>query len=222
MTLNEIIAEYRKDADDSKTPPFASNTQLMADANEAENEACSRGRLLLDSTTAEICELNFTAGDSGLITLDPRIISIKRAMWSGRTTPLLPRLQVRMDEEMPGWESHPTEPQPTFYVTDYQTDAIKLVRTPSENGTVLLSVWRYPLEPMESLDSEPEIKPAYHRGLVQWILFRVYNRQDAELYDAKKAAYAFALFVRQFGEERSARNQAWQRNEMPVFPEPLC
>ena len=97
MTLEQLISAYRGDADDVKTPPFVSDEDLTDYANEAQDEACVRGRLLVDSTL----RLTFSAGGSPILDLDPRVISIRRVTWVGRTLALLPRLTARMDDDYP-------------------------------------------------------------------------------------------------------------------------
>ena len=107
-------------------------------------------------------------------------------------------------------------------MTDVAEQVIRPYPAPTGSGTVALSVYRYPLDPMVAPEDEPEIRPRYHRGLVQWMLFRVFSRPDADHFNADKADRARKLFIQQFGEEPSARNLAWRTHEMIWFPEPLC
>lgn len=221
MTLQNLIDAYRGDADDHELKYFATDEDLIDYANEAQEQACVRARLLVDSTSA-ITSLAFTAGGSPILALDSRVISLRRVTWSGRTLALLPRLTARMDDEYPGWEAHPTQEAPSIYVTDVATQAIRIYPTPTVSGTLRLSVYRYPLDPMVEPGDEPEICLYHHRGLVQWMLFLVFSRPDADSFNADKADRARKLFIQQFGEERSARNEAWRANEMISLPDPLC
>lgn len=222
MTLAELIRLFRREADDLKTPQLWSDEELIEYANDGQEQACRRAKLLLDSETASICRLGFTAGDSPVLTLSPLIIDVRRAAWVGRTIPLVPRLMARMDEEYPGWESHTAPLEPSIYVTDVQTRAIRLYRTPLVSGVVALQVFRLPLDKMTEDGDEPSIPVYAQRGLVEWMLYMAYKKQDADTFDARKSNDAYNLFVREYGEAKSARNQAWIQQEMRVFPSPLC
>lgn len=221
MMLSELISTYRYEADDRKTPYLLSDVELKEFANDGQNEACRRARLLLDSTTAATCRLTFTAGGSPVLKLDPRVIQVRRVVWTGRSLPLRPRLTSQMDLDFPGWETQPTQEEPSLYVTDVAPQAIRIYPTPSVSGALGLSVYRLPLDPMVELDAVPEIPEYAHRGLLQWMLFRAFGKTDADTFDTKKSATAYSLFVKEFGETQSARNLAWQRNEMPSLPDPL-
>lgn len=220
MNLGDLIELYRRDADDKKSPPFCSDEDLIEYANDAELEACRRARLILDSTTPALCRLSFTAAGSPVVRLDARVISVRRMVWPGRSLPLYSRLTGQMDEEFPGWETH-TGQEPSLYVTDVQTQALRLYPIPTASGTLQLSVYRLPLAPMEGLEDEPEIQERARRGLVQWMLFMGLGKQDADSFNAGKSAAAYKLFSQEYGEAHSARNDAWIVNEMAVLPAPL-
>lgn len=219
-TLADLIALYRLETDDRKTPFLWSDPELTEYANDAQNEAARRARLLLDSTTAAICRLAFTAGGSPVLRLDPRVIQVRRMLWTGRSLPLQPRLVAQMDGDFPGWETH-TGREPSLYVTDVQTQAIRLYPTPTVSGSVALSVYRLPLDPMTAKDDEPEIPEYAQRGLLQHMLWRGYGKQDADTLDKTKAVTAYKLFVQEYGEAHSARNIAWMTQEMVTMPESL-
>ena len=224
MQLSDLIKLFRLEADDLKVQPLWSDEELIEFANDGEEQACRRARLLLESTTDSVCSISFTAGDSPVLTLSPLILDIRSVRWVGRTSALVPRLTARMDEEYPGWEALAVQPQqqPSVYVTDVQTQAIRLHPTPGLSGTVAMQVFRLPIDKMAALGDEPSIPVYAHRGLLQWMLYRAYAKQDADSLDAGKAKNAYSLFVQEYGDAKSARNQAWMQQEMRVFPDPLC
>lgn len=49
MTLEELIAQFRTDADDTARPYLWGDDDLIRWFNEAVNEACRRSHLLVDS-----------------------------------------------------------------------------------------------------------------------------------------------------------------------------
>ena len=77
MTLAELIASARADVDDAAATYLCSDTRFKEFANEAEEQAARRGRLLLDSSTAAICQLAVTA-NTEFVDLDERIIFVRR------------------------------------------------------------------------------------------------------------------------------------------------
>lgn len=221
MTLQDLISVYRYEADDRKTPYLLSDVELKEFANDAQNEACRRARMLLDSTTTSVCRLTFTAGGSPVLQLDPRVIHVRRVGWTGRSLALQPRLTSQMDLDFPGWDTHATQQEPSVYVSDVAPQAIRIYPTPAVSGTVGLSVYRLPLDPMGELDDVPEIPEYAHRALLQWVLFRSYSKHDVDVFDSAKAGTAYKLFVQEFGEAQSARNLAWMHQEMQSLPDPL-
>jgi hypothetical protein len=86
MTLEQLICLYREQSFDNGTPPFCSNELLTIYANEAQDEACRRGDLLRDSSSA-VCTIAFAADDES-VAIDPRIIEIQRAKVNGRVVAL--------------------------------------------------------------------------------------------------------------------------------------
>ena len=216
MTLVELIALYRIESNDRATPPFVDEAQLTEFANEAEEEACRRAELLRDSTAA-LCSLAFASGVA-VVSLDPRIIDMRRVRLASDPLPLSVLAVDEMDELSPAWEDETGTPRAV--VTGYQSNALRLYPIPTAADTLRLTVTRLPLEPMANDDDAPEICASYHRALVQWMLYRVYSIQDSELLDTDKAAKCLANFEREFGRRQSARNEQWraERHSMTATP----
>lgn len=219
MNLAGLIALYRLESGDDASPPFVADTSLMELANEAQEEACRRADLLKDSTTTAICTVAVTAG-TPTITLDARIIDVKRVKMASETVPLAPAMLDEMDEASPGWDTQTGKPR--AYIPDYQSGAIRLWPNPTANESLALTVTRLPLADMNDLLDAPEIRASYHRALVQWMLYRVYSIQDAELYDAQKADKCLANFEREFGKRQSARNEQWRRERHNLTAAPIA
>ena len=53
-----------------------------------------------------------------------------------------------------------------------------------------------------------EILPRYQPYLLEWVRFRAYSKQDAEVFNPAKAKASEALFISQFG-QASAVNEHW-------------
>lgn len=219
MNLSDIRSLFRFEADDNKEPFFASNAEILEWANDAQNEACRRGRLLVDSTTAAICTISVLAATT-TYALDPRVISLRRATLASDRTRLT--LSSYRDFDSAGgsgarwggdsgasaqWEDDTGAP--TNAITDMGTGKIRLYPIPVATDTVRLTVVRLPLEELAADTDEPEINPRFHRNLRHWLLYRYYSKQDADTFDASKAAVALGLFESEFGKASRAIEEEW-------------
>lgn len=218
MNVAGLIGLYRFESGDDAQPPFVTDERLIALAVEAEEEACRRAELLRDSTSA-MCSVAVTA-DNAVVTIDPRIIDVRRARLASDTFPLGTLTVDEMDEAHPGWEDETGTPRAV--VTGYQTNALRLWPVPTANDTLRLTVTRLPLTDVNAVDDTPEIPAPYHRKLAQWLLYRVYSVQDSELFDAQKADKCLAAFEREFGKEQSARNEQWRRERIQISATPIA
>lgn len=212
MNLGELIDSYRQESFDTRKPPFVSDSVLTQFANQAEQEACRRAHLLVDST-APFCSVDVSTGDD-LVQLDPVIINVRRAKLSISAYSLTPVRAEEMDRVNPGWERHTGTP--TTYVTDYQTGYIRLYPSIKQSATLTMTVSRLPMDDMEYMEDEPEIRKEYHPGLVNWLLYRAYSKQDSDIFNADKAAASLRLFEAEFGQKASARNEQWMRDRTTI------
>lgn len=212
MNLEEIIRLFREESVDKERPYFWSDDLLKIFASEAQREACRRSNLLIDSTSA-FCSVPVAPNDP-LVKLDPSIVNVMRAKLSISTYALSPVRAEEMDRVNPGWETHIGTP--TTYVTNYQTDHIRLYPNSQVGADLNLTVSRLPVSDMTAMEDEPEIRVEYHQGLIQWMLHRAYSRHDADTFDPEKAAKAIAAFEQEFGKRTSARNEKWQRDRPMV------
>lgn len=211
MTLAELITLFRNEADDVAEPYLWSDDELLEFANDAEAEAARRARLLVDSTTAELCSLAVAAAAGGLVPLDARVMFVRAARLAGEL-PLGRATVADMLEINPFWQDARAG-RPRLFVTDYQTGALQLWPAPDADATLKLTVVRTPLAEMNDGQDSPEIAPRWHRSLRHWMLYRAYSKQDAEANDPKKAADSLALFEQEFGKKSSAIDEAWIARE---------
>lgn len=178
-----------------------STEEMYAYVNEAENEACRRARLLVDSSTAAICQIPLVAGTS-VYTFDERIIFIKRGMLTDGVKPLNKASHVIMDESIQGWEAHSGTVE--TFVTGLFSSKLKLYKNPSSSGTLNLTVIRTPLVEMTLPDDSPEIPTRFHKALILWVKHKAFNVQDSELFDRNKADIHLLEFEKYFGKRCAA------------------
>ena len=218
MNLRDLILLFRTEVDDKAEPFLWSDEELAEYATDAENEACRRARLLIDSTTADICTYDVLAGDPW-ITLDPRVIFVRRAYVDTRTI-RLSRLSYRDLDAIPGWGAQTGTVQ--SFITDMATGKLRLYKywpaddpppVPPATATVMdtlrLTVVRLPLTPLTHLDDEIEIHERYARSLRHWMAHRAYLKRDEDTFDEKKSAQAEAMFAREFGAFSGAIEEEW-------------
>lgn len=211
MQLRELMTLFRNEVDDATEPYLWSDEEVIEFANDAQNEACRRARLLVDSSTTALCQIAVTAG-TALLDLDPRVLFVRRARFA--TYRPLDRMNMQdMECYNPFWMDATGGGTPRVFVPDYETGKLLLWPTPDADGTLLLTVVRDPLVEMDADSDIPEIAPRYHRSLRYWMMARAFGKQDAEANDPKKEATAMALFEQEFGKKSSAIDEAWIERE---------
>lgn len=218
MNLAEIVAVFRYESDDEVAPYKISNTRAIEFANDAENQACRRARLLRDASTEDVCIYTVDADDE-TVPLHASVLFVRRAIVDGESRPLLRKFMADMDAERPGWETEVGPP--IAFIPDFESGKLRLYPIPEEGLTLNLQVIRLPLAPMvdiayavgppEVLIDIPEIPARLHRELVYWMLHRLYSKKDSanETRDDKLADDYERRFAAVFGPASSAIDETW-------------
>ena len=214
MKVADLLEITRVDLDDQVEPYLWGNTELIEAAADAEYEACRRARLLIDSSTAAVCQITVTVAEP-LYALDDRVLFIRRAKMGLDERPLQ-RVSYRdLDAKVSGWEADTGAP--THYVTDFETGKVRLYPIPDTDDTLSMTVVRLPLIPLNdvslTLNATPEIKLHYHRSLRFWMMHRAYSKPDADAMDKGKAAENLDKFEAEFGKKSSAIDEEWIERE---------
>lgn len=207
MARREINDEVGRDADRR-----VQSWQMLAYANEAQDEACLRSRLLIDSSTAAICNIAIEAG-TAIYAYDPRIIFILRGQIIGANRPLSKVSRTIIDEHRPNWQNHEGEVE--CFVTGMNTGKVTFYRKPSTPATLNLTVVRRALQPMAKETDTPEINSLLHLDLILWIKHKVYNNQDSELFDKNRADVHLAAFEQKFGQRPPVIADVFDQMQIP-------
>ncbi|MFK7941811.1 MAG: DUF6682 family protein [Paracoccaceae bacterium] len=207
MKLQQLIEITRQELDDATAPYLWTDSFLLEAAVDAENEAARRGRLIVDSTTTAICQIDVVAG-TALYPLDPRVIQVNRMSFVDEAMPVTPMMVRQLDACLPGWLTEESDP-PIYWCPDYQQGQILLVGIPTSDATLKLSVERLPLVEMDQMEDEPELRPEYHRNLRHWMMYRAYSLRDSETFNLEQAALAKQMFEAEFGPARPAYDEQW-------------
>jgi hypothetical protein len=202
MTADELIAQFRSDADDRAEPYLASNADVLTWLDEGQEEACIRAKLIYESVRANVCNIAVVAGTS-VYSVHASVLDVVKASFTptGSTSPvdLILSDRIELDRIKSGWRYAVEAPQ---YLVQDDTK-VQFGCIPSDSGTLAIECYRLPLSKIEDADT-PEIGRAHHRHLVQWALFRAFGRPDAELFDAARSEKALAAFERMFGKHPDA------------------
>lgn len=206
------MAAFRNRAGDAdRAPPLWLDEEIIGYLNEAQNEACERASLILDISTAAVCQIAVVAG-TATYNVDPRVLEIKRAKLDSATRPLVETSIEQLDEEMPGWETKTGTPTHFFQTSD---TSLTLVPTPIANDTLRQRVIRLPLQPMTGPEDEPEIAERHHYRMLDWAHRCGYLKEDAETINKARASEHEAAFTANFGERPSANVQRKRRDRRP-------
>lgn len=213
MNVGDFIAAFRSDTRDLSQPFLWSDDDIVRYLNEAVDEAAERAMLIEDSATAACCSITLIP-DQATYNLHPSVIGVKRATFAGK--PLHQTSVEAEDNQGFGWENR-EGPAPQKAIVNAQTTTITFIPKPTQAGTVLLTVYRTALAPLDAsdLDAEPEIKPLYHPRLKNWLYRCAYLKRDAETLNEAEAARYEAMFDRDFGTRSSARVRTKRNDKRP-------
>lgn len=108
-------------------------------------------------------------------------------------------------------------------ISGWDLDATHLVLTnaPRTSDTLRLTVQRLPLADLMA-DSGPEIGVQHHYRLIDWALRCAYLKQDAETFDAEKAARYERMFAESFGLRQDANVLRKHRRKSPRVTRPIA
>ena len=256
---NDVINVFRSIADDTVPPYDWSDDELQVWAQEAEDEAARRTRMLRDSSSSVAYALVLGTGVQ-FLTLDPRIIYIKRVHLASKSWALVKKHKSDLDTIFPGWDLPGTNNlnlgDINHYCLDHDSGQIWFDSPSPVADTVYLTVIRTPLMPMSleidksilvtgsatqtmtttgtntvfgtntwtvssivtsSADSELPLR--YKYSLMQWLIFRAYEKQDSETNDPEKSAAGLAKFEAEFGVKRSAQDEQYMVEQYGYDPD---
>jgi len=134
------------------------------------------------------------------------VIFVRRATLASSNAPMIPKVVRSMDEEIPGWEGAMAS-VPRVFIPDWQTGYLRFWPPAVASGTVNMTVVRAPLDVAGDGD-DLEIAPRYQPFLLDWVRYRAYSKQDAEVFNATKVKDSAEAFEKQFG-KASAVNEHW-------------
>ena len=198
MTLADLIRRFRTLAGDTKAPQFWKDADITDWLNDAQVQACVRGRLLLEDANPAMCVIDIEA-DRHTYPLHEKLYELVRldykATGESCSTPIKVVSREWLDDKQPHWrEIH----RPTRYAIQGET-SIRLVSTPLTAGVLTIEAYRLPVKAMSAPGHEPEIHEASHEHLIQWALHKAFSVPDSEAFDPQRSGLAERAFTAYFG-----------------------
>ena len=197
MTLEDLIRRFRLRATDVAEPHLFADQDVIDWLNDAEEQACVRGRLISEDELEAVCSIPLTPG-THTYALNPLVYEII-SLWikpaSGRKRPVTLRSREWLDHHLPEWRES-TRPAEIAIQDD---TTVRIVGAVEAGDTLELECYRLPRRPMAHDTDKPEIHRAHHQHLIDWALHRAFSVPDAETFDPNRAALADQAFTRYFG-----------------------
>ncbi len=195
MTKDELIEQVRIKVDDINEPYLVSDLTFDFYFTEALLEASRRARLKIETIDVPI-----VAGTSRY-TLPDNVIRLRRATLAGSRCKLAFTTTGALDDCHCGWDE--LKGTPKAIVTDTLPNELVLTPTPDKDDT---------LSYVAIIEPDPEADPIdiparYHYGLLEWICYRYYGIQDADVHNIDKSEYHYQKFEKEFGEAAGADNE---------------
>lgn len=196
MTLQDLIRRFRVLSGDRAEPYLCADEDVKDWFNDAQQQACIRGRLLREDS-AGMCRIDLEPGRTSykLHQALYEIIHARIVPASGKARTVRLVSRELLDDERPGWRDD-AEPA-TLAVQD--DTRLRIVGAIAAGDTLALECYRLPLRALEDGQDEPEIHRAHHEHLIQWALHKAFSVVDGELFDPKRSELAAAEFTRYFG-----------------------
>ena len=214
MNLEQLIQQFRIDADDLTEPHFWDAEWIATWLTEAQAEAAIRGRLLYEAANAAVCQIA-VAANTATHDLHKSLFELVhlRFQATGATTSSVLTIKAReeLDRIRPGWRDETGTPRHAV-----QDDTrITLVPRPELAGTLHVEGYRVPLKALENDTDKPELNESHHRHLVHWALHRAFSKPDADGFDTTRASSAEAAFTRYFGPRPDSNLRRATRSDVP-------
>ena len=198
MTLADLIRRFRVLARDGVTPYLWADEDVIDWLNDAQRQACIRGRLLREDANLAVCEIALTPGQRTypLHKSVYEIINARIVPGNGdRARTVFLASREWMDGNMPDWRDE--QGQAEFAIQD--DTSIRVVGVITTGDKLVIECYRTPLKVLANDVDKPEIHEAHHEHLIQWALHKAFSVVDAETLDAQRSAAAEASFTRYFG-----------------------
>jgi len=176
-----MLDEQSNMVDSTRFWPDADLTEYL---NTCVEEVCERTNCLRDSLTDAVCKITLVANQRHYA-LHGSILDILAVQPSWSHIPLAKQSITTVGSG--AWLT--ATGLPVSYLLDYSNRTLSLTSAPSvvTDEHLRLTVIRLPVTELSAAGDVPAIAMRYHRRLVDGVLAKAYSKQDAEIYNPKKA-----------------------------------
>ena len=198
MTLENLIRRFRVLAQDTEQPLLWSDEAVIDWLNDAQAQACVRGRLIREDENPAVCQIALTPGQHTYPLHASVYELINLRIKSSGTEPSRPmsiKSREWLDANVCDWRDM-DEPSPWLIQDDTTLRVVGAIQA----GDVLhLECYRLPLKQLANDMDKPEIHAAHHVHLIQWALHKAFSVPDSETIDPRRAEDAEKAFTAYFG-----------------------
>jgi hypothetical protein len=214
MNLESLEASFRTDADDAVVPYLWSSDEVKGWFNEAQEEACVRGNLIFEASRPELTQIAVSVAAGNTYKLNELMHEINYASITdagGHTTELVLKNRSELSRICPNWRT--TSERPRFLV--HYDKTLELGCVINAPYTMKVEGHRLPLKCLKDDSDIPEINRNHHIHLVQWVLYRAYQKPDSETLNPGKADDALKRFEDYFGPRPDANLRKDENADLP-------
>ena len=197
MNLADLIRRFRVLSKDVVFPYRTEDQDVIDWLNDAQAQACVRGRLLVAEGDQLLCQIALTPGQSTypLHRSLYELIDLRVITPTGEVRKVVLKSREWLDAEFPEWRD--CQRDCTMAI---QTDTgLRLVGKVNAGEVLRLEAYRLPLKKLDNDTDKPEIHEAHHEHLIQWALHKAFSVPDSELFDPNRAALSERAFTSYFG-----------------------
>ena len=223
MTLEDLIRRFRTLAVDKVQPYLFADEDVTDWLNDAQRQACIRGRLLREDANPAVCEIALTPGQ--------RTYPLHKAVYEIINARIVPSNGDRarvvflasrewMDANLPDWRAE--QGMAEFVIQD--DTSIRVVGAVTAGDKLAIECYRTPLKLLANDTDKPEIHEAHHEHLIQWALHKAFSVVDADTFDPQRSDRSEAAFTNYFGRMPDSDLRRLTRADVPhhnapVFPQ---
>lgn len=199
LTLKDLIRRFRVMAEDKSEPFFWADDEIRDWLNDAQAQACIRGRLIREDANPSVCRIAMDPGEHTykLHQAVYEIIDLRmQTQGPERNRKMELRSREWLDTNHPDWREIDT---PTCWAIQNDT-SIRVVGKVNTGDSLSMECYRLPLRALKDAIDKPEIHDAHHEHLVHWALHKAFSIPDADGYDPVRSATAAKAFASYFGD----------------------
>lgn len=220
MTLEDLIRRFRTLAVDKVQPYLFADEDVIDWLNDAQRQACIRGRLLREDANPAVCEIALTPGQRTypLHKSVYEIINARIVPGNGdRARTVFLASREWMDGNMPDWRDE--QGQAEFAIQD--DTSIRVVGVITTGDKLVIECYRTPLKVLANDVDKPEIHEAHHEHLIQWALHKAFSVVDADTFDPQRSDRSEAAFTNYFGRMPDSDLRRMTREDVPHHNAPI-